>query len=70
MNIKADRIKKPKDNSLLSDRVKIFSKSVEKLSGKKREPAEYMIVDIPRAEPSTFRKSKQQCASLSMQDRY
>lgn len=47
MKTKIIQAKKPKNTSLFSDRVKIFSKDVEKLSGKKRKPAEYTIVEIP-----------------------
>lgn len=48
MKTKITQIKKPKNTSKFSDKVKIFSENVEKLSGeKKRKPAEYTIVEIP-----------------------
>lgn len=47
MKTKIARAKKPKNTSLFSERVRIFSKNVEKLSGEKRKPAEYAIEEIP-----------------------
>ena len=47
MKTKITQVKKPENTSQFSDRVKIFSENVEKLSGEKRKPAEYAIVEIP-----------------------
>lgn len=47
MKTKIEQAKKPKNTSQFSDRVKIFSENVEKLSGEKIKPAEYTIVEVP-----------------------
>jgi hypothetical protein len=49
MKTKITRVKRPKNMSLFFDRVQNFSRNVEKLSEKKRKPAEYTIVDQPPA---------------------
>ena len=59
MKTKITRARKPRNTSLFSDRVKIFSKNVEKLSGEKRKPAEYAIVEIPAFVDATQLKPHQ-----------
>lgn len=47
MKTKIKQAKKPYNTLQFSHRVKIFSENVEKLSGEKRKPAEYTIVEVP-----------------------
>lgn len=73
MKTKITQVKRPKNTSLFSNRVATFSKNVEKLSGEKRKPAEYTIVEIPPVftdAPQLNSHQKQQYVACSIRQIY